>query len=117
MRYLKDIDKDKKSLISIKYEISSRLKVINPLKIILFGSYVYGTPSDESDLDICIIKNNIKSRINEKREIRKLLSGIKIAKDILLVDNNYFLSHSDKNWLNTALYDARHKGEILYEKR
>lgn len=50
-----------------------------------------------------------------KLEIRKKLKEIKISKDILLVDTNHYLSHSDENCLNTALYDVRHKGEVLYE--
>jgi uncharacterized protein len=36
--------------------IIERLKPLNPLKIILFGSYGYGTPNTDSDLDICVIK-------------------------------------------------------------
>ncbi|RLA84287.1 MAG: hypothetical protein DRG78_01880 [Epsilonproteobacteria bacterium] len=104
-----DIDKTKKDIVQ-------KLKPLNLDKIILFGSYAYGTPNEDSDLDICIIDDNFTSKIDKKLEIRKKLKEIKIAKDILLVDNNYYLSHSDKNWLNTALYDVRHKGEVLHEK-
>ncbi len=98
----------------VKIEIVEKLKPLNPLKIILFGSYIYGTPTEESDLDICVISNNIESKIKEKSKIRKALKDIDIAKDILVEDEAYFLAHSDKNWINTALYDARHKGELLY---
>jgi hypothetical protein len=49
--------------------------------------------------------------------VRKLLKEIKIPKDILVEEEAYFLSHSDENWINIALYDARHKGIILYEKK
>ena len=94
-----------------KLEIVEKLK---PLKIILFGSYAYGTPTDESDLDICIISNNFTSKIKEKAKIRKTLKDIKVAKDILVENEAYFFTHSDKNWVNTALFDARHKGEVLY---
>jgi len=104
-----DIDK-------VKSQIIESLKPLNLDKIILFGSYAYGIPNENSDLDICIIDNNFKSKMDKKLAIRKKLKDIKIAKDIILVNSNYYLSHSDENWLNTALYDARHKGEILYEK-
>lgn len=97
-----------------KLEIVEKLKPLNPLKIILFGSYAYGMPTEDSDLDICVISNTIESKIKEKAKIRKALKGIEISKDILVEDEAYFLSHSDKNWINTALYDARHKGEVLY---
>ena len=98
----------------IKSEIVEKLKPFNPLKIILFGSYAYGTPTENSDLDLCIIDNNFTSKIKEKSKIRKALKDIKIAKDILLVNEEYFLSHSDTNWINTALYDAKYKGEVIY---
>jgi len=101
---------------NIKSTIVEKLKPLQLNKIILFGSYAYGTPNENSDLDICIIEDDIKSKIILKRKIRKLLENINISMDIIAVDTNYYLSHSDKNWLNTALYDARHKGEILYEK-
>jgi len=99
-----------------KSQIINSLRPLQLDKIILFGSYAYGTPNEDSDLDICIIDDNYSSKIDKKLEIRNKLKEIKIAKDILLVNSEYYLSHSDKNWLNTALYDARHKGEVLYEK-
>ena len=104
-----DIDKTKSQIIN-------NLKSLKLDKIILFGSYAYGTPNEDSDLDICIIDDNYTSKINKKLEIRKKLKDIKISKDIILVNSDYYSFHSDENWLNTALYDARHKGEILYEK-
>ncbi len=102
---------------SLKLEIADKLKPLNAKKIILFGSYAYGTPNEDSDLDICIIEDEVHSRIEEKRKVRKLLDDIRLPKDILVIDEEYYLSHSDKNWINTALYDVRHKGEVLYEKK
>ena len=101
----------------IKSQIIDDLKPLELDKIILFGSYAYGIPNEDSDLDICIVDDNYSSKIDKKLEIRNKLKNIKIAKDILLVDSKYYLSHSDENWLNTALYDARNKGEVLYEKK
>jgi len=100
----------------IKLQIVNSLKPLNLDKIILFGSYAYGTPNEDSDLDICIVEDELKSKIQLKRKIRKLLDDIDLPMDIIAVDTKYYLSHSDENWLNTALYDARHKGMILHEK-
>ena len=38
----------------VKHEIVERLKPLNPDKIILFGSYAYGTPTENSDIDTLI---------------------------------------------------------------
>ena len=35
-----------------------RLKSLNPLKIILFGSYAWGTPNNDSDIDIIVVLDN-----------------------------------------------------------
>ena len=104
---MRDID-------TLKQQIRDRLLSINAEKIILFGSYAYGSPTEDSDLDLCIVKDNSISKIADKREVRKLLRDIDIPKDILVVDSEYFYSHSDENWINTALYDARERGVVLY---
>ena len=102
---------------NMKKDIVTNLKHIKLKKIILFGSYAYGTPNEESDLDLCIIKDTIASKLYERREIRKSLKHIRIPKDILLLESDYYKTHSDENWLNTALYDIKHQGEVLYEAK
>ncbi len=101
----------------LKPLIVKRLKPLDVNKIILFGSYAYGLPTNDSDLDLCIVEKHVDSQIKEKSKIRKLLHDINLSKDILVVEEEYFNSHSDENWINTALYDARHKGIVLYEKK
>jgi len=101
----------------IKLDIVEKLKPLNPYQIILFGSYAYGIPTKDSDLDICVIKKGAVSKREQKSKIREALKDIKIAKDILVENYDYYMAHSDKNWINTALHDARHKGVLLYEQR
>jgi len=45
-----------------------------PEKIILFGSYAYGKPDEESDIDLLIIKETDKSFFNRLFEVRKIAS-------------------------------------------
>jgi len=101
----------------LKDKIVNQLKPIDAKQIILFGSYAYGIPNEDSDLDLCIIKEKIDSKRRERREIRQYLNFIDAPMDILLVDEEYYKTHNDKNWINTALYEVHKKGEILYEKR
>jgi len=42
----------------IKPEIIEKLKLLNPDKIILFGSYAYGKPNEDSDIDLFLLKDN-----------------------------------------------------------
>ncbi|UYZ62592.1 nucleotidyltransferase domain-containing protein [Hymenobacter weizhouensis] len=45
-----------------------------PDRIILFGSYAYGTPTEDSDLDLLVIKAGIgESRMERGVAVRRLL--------------------------------------------
>jgi len=46
----------------------------NPQKIVLFGSYAYGNPNPDSDLDLLIIKETSDRFIDRWRSVRKILS-------------------------------------------
>jgi len=98
---------------SLKLEIVEQLKVIKPEKIILFGSYAYGTPNKDSDLDICIVEKDYKNRWEEKLKISKLLDNIKMPIDILnpKVDEYEFY----KNEINSVYYDIDKKGLLLWQ--
>jgi len=58
----------------LKPQIVERLKSLNPDKIILFGSYAYGTPNEDSDIDIFLLKDdlNIDNTRQYQREARKI---------------------------------------------
>ena len=43
----------------VKKEIIEKLKPLNPEKIILFGSYAYGTPDANSDIDLIVEFANV----------------------------------------------------------
>ena len=101
----------------VKQQIVEALISLDPEKIILFGSYAYGQPTEDSDLDICVIEKDYKNKWEEKARIRRLLRDIKCAKDILLEKADFFATHSTEDWINTAWYDIKHYGEVLYEKK
>ncbi len=49
-------------------------KHYEPEKIILFGSYAYGQPGEESDIDLLIIKETDKPFFQRLAELRKIVS-------------------------------------------
>ncbi|MBL7966508.1 MAG: nucleotidyltransferase domain-containing protein [Prolixibacteraceae bacterium] len=89
-----------------------KLKPINPLKIILFGSYAYGTPNADSDLDICVVKQEVKSKSKEKKEIRERLKELFIAKDIILSSLEEYEFY--KNQFGSVFMDIERKGKQLW---
>ena len=56
----------------LKPMIIERLMPLNPDKIILFGSYAYGTPNEDSDIDLYIVTNDdfMPKNWNEKMKIK-----------------------------------------------
>ncbi len=44
----------------LKPLIVERLKPFNPDKIILFGSYAYGGPTEDSDIDLFLFKDDLE---------------------------------------------------------
>ena len=51
----------------LKPKIVEALTPLKPKKIILFGSYAYGYPDENSDLDICVVESSYKSKWEEKK--------------------------------------------------
>ena len=45
-----------------------------PLKIILFGSYANGTPDEDSDIDLFIIKETADRPIDRRVEVARIVS-------------------------------------------
>ena len=63
-----DID-IKKTILEIAEKIK---KKYHPEKIILFGSYAYGKPNEDSDIDLFIVKNTRKRRTDRFVEVKKI---------------------------------------------
>jgi len=81
-------------------------------KIYLFGSYAYGKPTKDSDIDICIIINNNQddSKIYLKIARCLFLNDI-FPIDILLYKENEFLNFSKLDGIENLIFT---KGKILY---
>lgn len=72
-------------------EITSILKQFEIERIILFGSYAYGSPKEDSDIDLLLIKDipekDIRDfRIKLKKALLMKLGSISYSLDIM-VDN------------------------------
>ncbi|MCK9371767.1 MAG: nucleotidyltransferase domain-containing protein [Sulfuricurvum sp.] len=72
----------------LQKEIVARLMPLRPYKLILFGSYAYGEPDEESDIDLLFINNeetykSFSERIDIKMQIAKRLDEIGLPIDVL----------------------------------
>src|ERR1700682_3887294 len=84
-----------------------------PDKIILFGSYAYGKPHEESDVDLLVImrtKNAIDQSIRISLAFEQLFSLDLIVRTPWQIERGL----KDDNWF---LREIIEKGKVLYEAR
>lgn len=89
------------------------LSVSSPEKIILFGSAVTGTMTEDSDIDLLIVERKIPDRREEYVRIRRALRAIAFPFDILLTTSEYF--ESTKDVVGGIAYPVSKEGHVLYE--
>ena len=94
-------------------------EVTEPDKIILFGSYAYGQPTDKSDLDLLVIKNGKDITFDDEvafdiaiYEKRKQLKN-KTSYDIFYGTEKQLREIAENGGV---FVDALQKGKILYER-
>ena len=95
-------------------KIEQRLvAALEPEQIILFGSYAYGEPTEDSDIDLLVIvSRSDEPRYRRSRIAYKALRGIGVPKDILVmtrteVDRKAELSSS-------LVSQALERGRVIY---
>jgi predicted nucleotidyltransferase len=96
----------------IKKDIVAALIPLKPEKIIIFGSYAHGNPTEDSDLDICVVEKEYDNKWEEKLKIRKALRDIRIAKDILNPRSDEFDFY--KNECGSVYKEIQDKGIVLW---
>jgi len=99
-----------------------KLKSTQPEKIILFGSYAYGSPNENSDLDILVVTGDeiIPSSFSEKSQIylriSKSISDIKTKFPIDLIVHTKAMHQKFIELNSQFARELLTKGKVLYEK-
>ena len=97
-------------------EVRNRLvKAYDPVAIYLFGSYAWGSPDDESDLDLLIVieKSDLKS-YHRHSPGQRALFGLGISKDLIIYTQAEF-NHYRAD-ITTLCHDIEKNGKLLYVK-
>ena len=86
----------------------------DPDRIILFGSRARGTAGPDSDVDLLVILPLPGSRRAKAVEIHRLLAGIGLPKDIIVVTPEDVERFKDVP--GTIIRAALHEGRVLYDR-
>lgn len=91
---------------------------VDPQRIYLFGSYVRGSQTADSDIDFLIVEDQGfgpgRNRWSELQRIRKVLRPFRIPKDILVYSQKEFETWEES--LNHIVARVAREGKLLYEK-
>jgi len=88
---------------------------LRPQKIILFGSYAYGNPSPDSDVDLLVVMKTKASSAERSWAVSRLLIPRPFPVDILVRT-----PHEIKYALNSRdffIQEIVSQGQVLYERR
>ncbi len=95
--------------------IIQRLKdELNPMKIILFGSYAVGNPREDSDVDLLIVADTDLPPVERFALVSRILADFPVAFDIIFkTPDEYSRWH---NVVNNIVYFADRYGRVIYEQ-
>lgn len=97
-------------------EIADKIvKSTAPRRIVLFGSRAENKGSANSDVDLCIIQDQIKDKSDEFIKIRRLLGDVIYPLDIIILNRDEY--EKRKDIFGTVQYEIDKKGKVLYERR
>ena len=95
------------------YEIVNRIvEGYKPQQIILFGSFANGTPNEDSDIDLFVLKNTDKPPLERTIDVSMLLKGTKVPVDLLVYTYKEF--NENKNKPYTIEYQIAKEGKTIY---
>ena len=86
----------------------------HPEKIILFGSYAGGSPGRDSDVDLLVVMPVAGSVRKKSVEIRCVLHGMGVAKDIIVVTPESLSKYG--HIPGSIIHHALTRGTVLYEQ-
>ena len=96
-------------------KIKARIvKHFQPEKIILFGSYAYGIPKENSDIDLLVIKESDLPKHKRITEILSILRDFDVG-----IEPIVYTPEEVEEWKNVShafVTSIMNKGKVIYER-
>jgi predicted nucleotidyltransferase len=90
-------------------------RTLRPAKIILFGSYAYGTPTQDSDVDLLVVMDTTASSKERSWAVSQLLIPRPFPVDILVRTPKEITQALDRR--DFFIEEIITQGKVLYERR
>jgi len=104
----------------LKQEILERLRPLDPERVILFGSYAHGNPTEDSDIDLYVVTKDefVPATYAEKRDlVRKIsraLFDLRMQVSIDLIVHTRKMSESFFQRGGSFAREIQEKGVVWY---
>lgn len=90
------------------------VRLVDPVRIVLFGSRARGDVREDSDYDILVILDEVENRRAMRIRIRGALDDLPIAKDVIVATADEVAGHHGRPW--GVLHWALAEGRVVYER-
>lgn len=90
------------------------VKEYQPEKIILFGSWAWGTPGPDSDADFFIVKESRERRIERERAVQTILFGTRFPADTIVYTPEEVTQRLDAD--DFFIQRIINKGRVVYAR-
>lgn len=91
------------------------VEAFNPYQIILFGSYAYGLPSQDSDVDLMIVMESQERPIARAAQVSRVLRPRPFPMDILVRTPEEIKYRLEIG--NQFIWEVMNRGRVLYERK
>ena len=106
-------DIDKKARDELTRYVSFISKMNGVKRIYLFGSYAYGEPTQDSDIDLLVVVNDNIDTLRVMQEVSIGLMNRQIPLDVLVDNLGDFIELSEPNRV-TLQREIRNNGVLVY---
>ena len=83
------------------------------MQVYLFGSFAYGSPKTDSDIDLLVVVKDGIDPINMMREAKRGLQSKKVALDLLVINDTDFAERSKPDRV-TLQREIKNRGVLVY---
>lgn len=98
---------------TIQEAVKRLAETYQPLNIFLFGSYAWGKPHEDSDLDfLIVVKDDIHLNLALHIKGKQALKNMDISTDIILNHSVFFTERAEHP--STLQYKIKNEGKLVY---
>jgi len=87
---------------------------LSPRQVILYGSYVHGRPTLDSDLDFLVISDSSEPNYRQSQQARQVVGNVEMPVDIFVLPWQEF--DETRNVIGGLAYVPAKYGVVVYEK-